>query len=143
VQHSTIEQHDAAPDDWEGVFQRKIIEGRVGGNVFEERPQSGDIPLTVAHLVNETALGFFGRDLKGRIKGPIRGSDAQGGVQYQEGLTHGVQEVLDVNFDLSDKRLSLHQPLVKKEKCRVADRVTKSQCFRRAPLSEAQRQVMF
>jgi hypothetical protein len=51
--------------------------------------------------------------LKGLLKGTVRGSDAQGGVQDQKGPTHGVHDVLDVSFDVSDKRLSLHQALVK------------------------------
>ena len=109
TQLATIEQHHSLSDDWEGVRQLKVVEDRAGGNdVFEQCPQGGNVPLAVAQLVNETVLGFFGRNLKSLIEGAIRGADAQGGVEHQERFAHRVHDVLGVRFDVLNKRFLLH-----------------------------------
>ena len=42
------------------VLQLKVIEDRaLGDNIFQQRPQVGNVPLAVAQLVNQAVLGFF------------------------------------------------------------------------------------
>ena len=101
-----IEQHHPAANDREGVLELKVVEdGTLGDNVFEQRPQVGDVPLAVAQLVNQAVLGLFGRDVKGLIEGAVGGPDAQGGVEDQQGLAHRVDDVLGVGFDGLQVRL--------------------------------------
>jgi hypothetical protein len=67
-----VEQHHPPPDCREVVLQLEIVEDRIlGDNIFEEGSQVGNIPLAVAQLVNQSVLGFFGRDLKSLVKGAV------------------------------------------------------------------------
>ena len=107
---ASVEQHHATPDDREGVLQLKVVEdGALGNDVFEQRPQVGDVPLAVAQLVNQAVLGFFGGDVKGLIESAVGGADAQGGVEHQQRLAHRVDDVLGVRFDVFNKRIWLHR----------------------------------
>jgi hypothetical protein len=82
------------------VLELEVIEdGAFGDNILEQCPQIGDIPLTVAQLVDEAVLCLLGRDVKCLIESPVGGPDAQGSVEDQQGLTYRVDDVLGVRFD--------------------------------------------
>src|ERR1700722_4850679 len=84
----------------------KVVEDRTGrNNIFEEGSQNGNVPLAVAKLVDQTVLGFYRRDLKSLIKGPVRGSHAQGGIENQQRLAHRIHDVLRVGFNGFEVRL--------------------------------------
>ena len=49
-----VEEHDAPPDDGEGVDQLEVVEDRAfGHHVLQKPPQVGDVPLPVAQFVDE------------------------------------------------------------------------------------------
>ena len=55
-----IEQHHPAADHREGVLQLEVVEdGALGDDILEQGPQVGDVPLAVAQLVDEAALGLW------------------------------------------------------------------------------------
>ncbi len=104
-----VEQHHPAADHREGVLQLEIVEdGTLGDDVFEQRPQVGDVPLAVAQLVNEAVLGLFGGDVKGLIESAVGGADAQGGVEDQQRLAHRIDDVQGVVLNILDQWLRFH-----------------------------------
>ena len=78
----------------------KVVEDRTqGDNIFEKSSQGGNVPLAVAQLVDEAVLGFFERDLKSLVKGAVRGSHAQRGVENQQRFAHRIDDVLSICFN--------------------------------------------
>ncbi len=98
-----VEQHHPAADGREGVLELEVVEhGALGDDVLEQGPQVGDVPLAVAQLVDEAALGLSGRDVERLVEGAVGRPDPQGGVEDQQGLAHRVHDVLGVILDILD-----------------------------------------
>src|SRR5687768_2979370 len=110
-----VEQHHPAADYREGVVELEVVEdGAFGDDVLKEGPQVGDVPLAVAQLVDEAALGLAGRDVEGLVESAIGGPDAQRGIEDQQRLAHRIDDVLRVIlnvlvFNIFDQRGSFHQ----------------------------------
>src|SRR5688500_13239500 len=108
MKFSGIEQHDPLAEMGKIVLEEKVVEDRALGNdVFQKSPQRGDVPLTVAELVNESIFGFLGRDAKGAINGGIGRSDAHRGVEDDQRLPDGVENVLGEVVNAGKKCLIL------------------------------------
>ena len=104
-----IEQHHPPADGRERVLELKVVEDRaLGDDVLEQGPQVGDIPLAVAQLVDQAALGFVGRDMKRLIESAVGGPNAQRGVEDQQGLAHRIHDVLGIVLNILDQRFSFH-----------------------------------
>src|SRR5438105_2608359 len=101
-----VEQHHPAADGREGVLELEVVEdGALGDDVLQQGPQVGDVPLAVAQLVDQAALGLPGRDVERLVEGAVGGPDAQRGVQDQQRLAHRVHDVLGVGLDGLQVRL--------------------------------------
>src|SRR5204862_900863 len=99
------QQHDPPADEREVVFELEVVEdGALWNDVFQQRAQSGNVPLTVAELVDQSVLGFIRRDMKGLVKGTVRGVNAETAVEDQQRLANGVHDILGVGFDLFDQQ---------------------------------------
>ena len=108
-----VEQHHPAADDREGVLELEVVEdGALGDDVLEQGPQVGDVPLAVAQLVDEAALGLPGRDVERLVEGAVGGPDAQRGVEDQQRLAHRVDDVLGVVLNILDQRSSFHTAIL-------------------------------
>ena len=95
-----VQQHHPAADRREGVLQLEVVEDRArGDDVLEERPQVGDVPLAVAQLVDQPALGLAGRDVERLVEGAVGRPHPQRGVEDQQRLPHRVHDVLRVGLD--------------------------------------------
>ncbi len=104
-----VQEHHPAADGREGVLELEVVEdGALGDDVFEQGPQVGDVPLAVAQLVDEAALGLPGRDVERLVEGAVGGPDAQRGVEDQQGLAHRVDDVLGVVLNVFDQRSLFH-----------------------------------
>jgi hypothetical protein len=111
---ASIEEHHPAPDHREGVVKFEILEdGAFGNDVFQQGPQVGDIPLAVTQLIDQAALGLLVRNVKGLVEGAVGGSDAQGGIEDQQGLTHRVHDVLGVVLNILDPRYLFHPSILR------------------------------
>ena len=105
-----VEQHHPPADDREGVLELEVVEdGALGDDVLEQGPQVGDVPLAVAQLVDEAALGLRGRDVERLVEGAVGRPDAQRGVEDQQRLAHRVHDVLGVVLDVLDDWFSRHR----------------------------------
>src|SRR5580704_16301545 len=103
---AAVEQHHPPPENREVVLQLEVVENRtLGNNIFQESAQIGDVPLAVAQLVNQAVLGFFEGDLKSLVEGAVTRSHPQSGIENQERLAHGVDDVLSVGFNGLQLRL--------------------------------------
>ncbi len=92
-----VQEHHPAADGREGVLELEVVEdGALGDDVLEQGPQVGDVPLAVAQLVDEAALGLPGRDVERLVEGAVGGPDAQRGVEDQQGLSHRLHNVLGI-----------------------------------------------
>ena len=104
-----VEQHHPAADDREGVLELEVVEdGALGDDVLEQGPQVGDVPLAVAQLVDEAALGLLGRDVERLVEGAVGGPDAQRGVEDQQRLAHRIDDVLGVVLNILDQWFTYH-----------------------------------
>lgn len=55
-----IEQHLPAPELWKIVFDLEILKKSIlRKNLFQQLPELGKVPLTIAKLVNEPILRFL------------------------------------------------------------------------------------
>src|SRR6185503_4477033 len=101
TQFSSVEQHHAASDDGEIVFELEVVEdGARRNDVLEQRAQIRNVPLSVAQLVDEPVLGLFRGNVKGLIEGAIRRVNAQTAVENQQRLANRVDDILRIRFDL-------------------------------------------
>ena len=92
-----VEQHDFRADRGERVLHFEIVNGiEVLQDSVEQRPQTGDIPLTVAEVVNELALRFHFRDAEGEVERAIRGHDVQTLVEHNKRFAQRGNDILGV-----------------------------------------------
>src|SRR5438067_2006170 len=123
AQFSRVEQHDPASDDGKVVLELEIVKDRAGGDdVFKQRTQIGDVPLSVAKFVDELVLRLFSRDVKGLIERAVRRMNAQTAVENQQRLADGVEDVLRKILDVGDERLHRHTLRLRIMQGRLEDR---------------------
>src|SRR5437867_4709438 len=71
-----------------------VVEETVSGqDVFQQLAQSGDLPLAVAQIEKQAAFGFGGRNLESLIVPLVGVLDAQVGVEDQQRVAHGLDDV--------------------------------------------------
>ncbi len=92
-----VEQHGPSPDSREGVFNLEVFNGMaVAQDLGQQRPQLGDVPLTVAQVVDEAALRLFFRGMEVPVEGGVGRPDPQALVEDHERLSQGRNDVLGV-----------------------------------------------
>ena len=112
TQSSCVQQHHPAADEREVVLELEVVEDRALRNdVFEQCAQCGNVPLTVAKLVDQPVLGLVRCDVKRLVEGTIRGVNAETAVEDQQRLANGVHHVLGVGFDLFDQKWIVNRGL--------------------------------
>ncbi len=81
----------------EGVFNLEVFNGMaVAQDLGQQRPQLGDVPLTVAQVVDEAALRLFFRGMKVPVEGGVGRANPQALVENHEWLSQGRNDVLGV-----------------------------------------------
>ena len=104
-----VEQHGLPADVLEIVLHLVALEPVVPRpHLLQEPAQLGDVPLTVAEIVEEAALRFFGRLLEEAIERLTRGHHAQPRVQHQERLPHRGHDALGI-FAGTPQRVDVDQ----------------------------------
>ena len=68
----------------------------VGEDLGQQRPQLGDVPLTVAQVVDEAALRLFFRGMEVPVEGGVGRADPQALVENHEWLSQGRNDVVGV-----------------------------------------------
>ena len=68
----------------------------VAQDLGQQRPQLGDVPLTVAQVVDEAALRLFFRDVEVPVEGGVGRANPQALVENHEWLSQGRNDVLGV-----------------------------------------------
>jgi len=86
-----VEEHYTPSDRWKFVLDLVGLDSSVFRDyVFQKIPQRRDVPLAIAQLVEQSALGFLRLHPKDPVKGPARGHYPQVSVKHDEGLADGV-----------------------------------------------------
>jgi hypothetical protein len=94
---SGVEQHAAAAETLEVPLDQEVLDGvALGENLFEQRAQFGNDPLTIAQLVDELADGIGRRDGERAIEGTVGALDARVGIEHDQRLSHGPDDVLRI-----------------------------------------------
>ena len=62
-----IEQHAPGTDRGEVVLDLEVVDGYLPGDRLQQRPQSGDVPLTVAKVIEEASLRLVLPDLESPV----------------------------------------------------------------------------
>jgi hypothetical protein len=89
-----IQMHDLAAYGFKDVLHLKIIEYAVAGqDVFKQFPEAGDVPLPVAKVVYQDALGLMGVNVEGLIKGSIGPYNLQVRIEHDQRFPNRSQEV--------------------------------------------------
>ncbi len=108
-----VQQHDPAPDARKDMVDLEVIHGgAVGKDGLQQQPQRRDVPLAIAQVVEQAALGLAGNDLEGLVERTAGRQHAKLGVQHQEGLVDrihdGLRQGLRVFDGLQGGRRRLH-----------------------------------
>jgi len=90
-----VEDHPPPAEALEDVVDFEVAERVVPGeDLFEECPEPGDVPLAVAQLVDEPAVGLLGNDAEGAVEGAVGRAHAEVGPEDDERLPHRVDDAL-------------------------------------------------
>ena len=90
-----IEQDGALTNAFEGMLHLEIIEGRIfRQNLFQKLTESGDIPLTVAQMVDLPADCLAGLHFEVVVEGCIRLPHSQIVFKHEHGRPYGVYDLL-------------------------------------------------
>ena len=93
------------------MFHFVVVEIVIPGqNFFREEAQLGNVPLAVAELINETALGLLPRDREAPVETLIGEMDLQVPAQNYKKLTYAVDQLfgkLLLAFQLETQTLAL------------------------------------
>ena len=112
-------------------------------HLLQQRAQGGDVPLAIAQLVDEPALGLGGRDVEALVKNLAGRVHAQVGAQDEKGQRHGAHGGLGVvarGFDLL--RAALQHVDVAEDEDRTVDLVVVREVGTRAQGEPAARFVL-
>lgn len=80
------------------VFHHALL----GYDFFQQQSKPWNVPLAIAQLVEQPALGVLGADLENRIERAARGDHAQILVEHQNGLVHRVDNRLGECTSIGD-----------------------------------------
>src|SRR5680860_197476 len=90
-----IEQHHASAN------RRKFVLDLIGlygapfrNDVFEERPEARNVPLSIAQVEDQLAFRLAWRHREGPVERAARGNHAQVRVEHQKGLPYGIDDGL-------------------------------------------------
>ena len=98
-----IEQHHAPADRREFVLDLIGLDGAALRNdVFEERPEPGNVPLPVAQVENQLALRLAWRHRESPVERAARGNHAQVRVEHEKRLAYGVDDGLGQVMPMRD-----------------------------------------
>src|SRR6476619_3553126 len=88
VEHlSRVEEHHAAADGWEFVLNLIGLDGAVfRDHIFEDNPQSRNVPLPIAQQVELSALRVARLHRESPVKGSTRGNDPQVSIENDKRL---------------------------------------------------------
>jgi hypothetical protein len=90
-----VQAHRAVSDAGKLMLDLIVLHhAMLGDDFFQQQSELGNIPLAVAQLVKQPALGLLGADLEGRIKRAARGYHAQVFVERQNWFADGVDNGL-------------------------------------------------
>ena len=88
------------------MFNLEVFNGMaVAQDLGQQRPQLGDVPLTVAQVVDEAALRLFFRGMEVPVEGGVGRADPQALVEDHEWLSQGRNDVLGVGKGVLQFRL--------------------------------------
>ena len=92
---SRVEEHHASADRWEFVLHLIGLDGAVfRDHVFEDSPQSRNVPLPIAQLVELSALRVPRLRRESPVKGATRRNYAQVSIEHDKGLPDGINDGL-------------------------------------------------
>ena len=92
---AAVQEHPSSADALEDVVHLEVAERiLLGEDFFKERPESGDVPLPVAQLIDEPAFGLLGGDAEGLVEGAARGVHPEVGIEDEERLADGIDDAL-------------------------------------------------
>ena len=96
VEHlSRVEEHHAAADGWEFVLNLIGLDGAVfRDHIFEDSPQSRNVPLPIAQQVELSALRVARLHRESPVKGSTRGNDPQVSIENDKRLPNAVNDGL-------------------------------------------------
>ena len=96
VEHlSRVEEHHAPADGWEFVLHLIGLDGAVfRDHIFEDSPQSRNVPLPIAQQVELSALRVPRLHRESPVKGSTRGNYAQVSIENDKRLPNGVNDGL-------------------------------------------------
>ena len=98
-----IEQHHAPADRREFVLDLIGLDGAALRNdVFEERPEPGNVPLPVAQVEDQLAFRLAWRHCESPVERAARGNHAQVRVEHEKGLAYGVDDGLGQVMPMRD-----------------------------------------
>jgi len=98
-----IEQHRLAAKTGEIMFDLEPVHrGPFGDDRFEQQPERRNVPLAVPQIVEQAAVGLFGIDLEGRVKGAARGEHPKLPVEHQEGFGDSIDDRLGEDLRVED-----------------------------------------
>jgi hypothetical protein len=100
---SRVEEHHASADGREFVLHFIGLDGAVFRDyLFEDSPQSRDVPLPIAQQVELSALRASWLHRESPIKGSTRGNYAQISIEHDKRLPKGVNDGLRQRMPVRD-----------------------------------------
>lgn len=94
-----VQLHDARPQPRKVVPNLVVVELAVTGqDVFQQRPQFGDVPLSVPKFIDQAPLGFLVRHPERPVERPPCRAHPQIGSQDKHGFSDRVHDVLRVGL---------------------------------------------
>ena len=73
-----------------------VEHGILGEDLLKEHPQPGNVPLTVAEVVDELPDRSLGRHFEGFIEAVVGGENLQVRIQHHKRFAHGFHDVLGI-----------------------------------------------
>ncbi len=89
-----IQLHDLSADARKDVVDVDVVQLALGEEaVVQQRPKGRNVPLTIAQREEHFTDRVLGGDSKGVKKRPVGVRDAEVGIEHQQRLAHGVDDV--------------------------------------------------
>ena len=77
------------------LFHRIVFHGLIlRQDLFQQFVQRRYVPLAIAQFIEATADDILGQEAKALVEGATGGNHFHFGVQYQQGLPHGIDDVV-------------------------------------------------
>ena len=95
VEPTAVQQHHAATEAWERVFDLVVVETPAAReNILKQPSQLRDVPLAIAQLVNETSFRLLRISAEELVEGLICRVNLEVAVENQQRFTHAVDQFL-------------------------------------------------